>query len=93
MLTGAPITDGSYTIGVDIMAGRWHTDGPRPVHAYGVVARAQCSWRLGWPITKDGERYMDVIVRNDDSGPADVDLTLQGVLFVTRGCKGWRPAG
>ena len=92
--TGTWISDGSYTVGVDISAGRWHTDGPRTEHAFdaldGLGGTSKCSWRLGWFDIKFGKPIMIPIARNDDSGPADVDLGPQGVTFETRGCKVWQ---
>jgi hypothetical protein len=92
--TGSWVGDGSYTVGVDISAGRWHTDGPRTEHAYdavdGMGTTSKCTWRLGWFDIKFGKPIMIPIARNEDSGPADVDLGPQGVTFETRGCKVWQ---
>lgn len=91
--TGAWIGDGSYTVGVDVSVGRWHTDGPRSGHEYDAFSNAvgppKCSWRLGWLDFKFGVPKMIPIARNDNSGPADVDLGPAGVTFETQGCKVW----
>ncbi|HME49377.1 hypothetical protein, partial [Mycobacterium sp.] len=85
--------DGTYTVGVDISGGRWHTDGRRTERAYdaldGVVATSKCAWRLGWLDVKFGVPKMIPIARSDDSGPADVDLGPPGATFETQGCKVW----
>jgi hypothetical protein len=83
--------DGTYTIGVDITPGTWHTDGPRTERAYGVVqATSRCTWRLGWPEVKDGVPTMEEINRGEDPGPADVVLGPAGATFETKGCKAWQ---
>lgn len=91
--SGTWIGDGSYTVGVDISAGRWHTDGPRTERASDavddVVGTSKCAWRLGWFDVKFGVPKMIPIARSDDSGPADVDLGPDGATFETHGCKVW----
>ena len=59
---------------------------------YGVDATPQCSFRIGWPVVKDGQPYMNEIVRNDNSGPADINLGPDGATFETKGYRAWRPA-
>lgn len=90
---GAWIGDGAYTVGVDIIAGRYHTDGPRTERNYDAVNDAigapKCTWRLGWFDIKFGKPIMIPIARSDDSGPADVDIGPKGVTFETKGCKVW----
>jgi hypothetical protein len=91
--TGTWISDGTYTVGVDISTGKWHTDGPRSERAYdaldNVVQTPKCAWRLGWIDVRFRAPKMIVIARNDDSGPVDVNLGPPGVTFETAGCKVW----
>jgi hypothetical protein len=91
--TGTWLGDGTYTVGVDIRAGRWHTDGPRTVRGDDtvddVVGASKCVWRLGWLDIRFGVPKMIPIASNDDSGPADVDVGPDGVQFQTNGCKVW----
>lgn len=82
--------DGNYLVGVDVSPGRWHTDGPRTERGHGAVETSKCTWTLGWFDIKFGVPVMLPIARNDDSGPADVDLGPDGVTFQTQGCKAWQ---
>jgi len=91
--TGTWLGDGTYTVGVDMRAGRWHTDGPRNQRADDtaddVVGASKCVWRLGWLDIRFGVPKMIPIARDDDSGPADVEVGPDGVAFETNGCKVW----
>jgi hypothetical protein len=91
--TGAWLGDGTYTVGVDMRAGIWHTDGPRTGGADNtvddVVGASKCVWRIGWLDIRFGVAKMIPIASNDDSGPADVDVGPEGVKFQTNGCKVW----
>ena len=86
-----PVRDGTYTIGKDIRAGKWHTDGPRTISAVGMQLSAKCVWRIGWPELDHGVQEMAEIIRRDNSGATDVVLGPTGAVFETKGCKGWRP--
>ena len=90
---GSCLGDGTYTVGVDIRAGWWHTDGPRTERGddplTDVLGASKCVWRLGWLDIRFGVPKMIPIARNDDSGPADVEVGPDGVQFETKGCKVW----
>jgi hypothetical protein len=88
----SPIADGTYTVGVDVPVGMWHTDGPRAVRAYGVEKAPQCSWRMGWPGLVTNSPVVDRLtsLQEDHSGPTNLNLAPEGIVFFTKGCKPWR---
>jgi hypothetical protein len=89
-ISSGPLADGYHEVGVELIPGRWHTDGPRDIRAYGVDATPHCWYRVWSSQRVDGQETLGQVVHDDVTSGADEVLVAPVVALETSGCKGWR---